>query len=66
MWFDYDKEKNRYIRIKRPIYSQFWRFVHNTVAHPMLAIYRPWGQKLHEWTAEKMYEKTDEVVGNLD
>lgn len=42
-------------RIKRPVYSRFWRVVHNIVAHPMLAIYRPAGQVLHDWTASKMY-----------
>lgn len=46
-------------RIKRPVYSKFWRAVHNMVAHPMLVIHRPTGQKLHDWTAEKMYESPE-------
>jgi len=44
-------------RIERRIYSPFWRAIHNLFAHPMLAIYRPWGERLHEWTAEKMYRQ---------
>ena len=47
--------ETKYHRIVRPVYSKFWRAIHNLIAHPMLAIYRPWGQKLHDWTAEKMY-----------
>lgn len=49
-------------RIKRPVYSRFWRAIHNLVAHPMLAIHRPTGQKLHDWTAEKMYEKPSKAA----
>ena len=43
-------------RVQRRIYSPFWRFLHNALANPMLAIYRPWGERLHEWTEKKMYE----------
>lgn len=57
MFFDYNEEKDEWKRIKRPVYSKFWRVMHNFVAHPMLAVYRPLGQKLHDWTAEKMYKK---------
>jgi len=59
MFFDYneEKEEKKWRRIKRPVFSKFWRVVHNVVAHPMLAVYRPWGQRLHEWTAEKMYHQ---------
>lgn len=51
----FDKKEKRYVRVKRIIHSPFWNRVHNLVAHPMLAIYRPWGERLHDWTAEKMY-----------
>lgn len=43
-------------RIERPVYSRIWRVIHNLIAHPLLAIYRPIGQKLHDYTAEKMYK----------
>lgn len=56
---DAEKAVNRWKRVERRIYSPFWRFAHNVVAHPMLAFYRPWGEKLHEWTANKMYEPRD-------
>ena len=47
--------KEEWKRIPRPVYSKFWRAVHNLIAHPMLAIHRPTGQKFHDWTAENMY-----------
>lgn len=56
MGWVYDVKKKRYIRVRRVIYSKFWNAIHNLIAHPMLAIYRPWGEWLHEWTATKMYE----------
>jgi hypothetical protein len=43
-------------RIERKIYSPFWRAIHNVVAHPLLFLYRPLGDRLHEYTATKMYE----------
>ena len=42
-------------RIERPIYSKFWRGIHNLIAHPLLTIHRPTGQRLHDYTARKMY-----------
>lgn len=57
MFFDYNKKENNWIRIERKIYSPFWRFVHNFFAHPLMAIYRPLGERMHEWTAEKMYKE---------
>jgi predicted DCC family thiol-disulfide oxidoreductase YuxK len=51
-----DAQGRVYRRVARKIHSQRWRLVHNLIAHPLLAIYRPWGERLHEWTAEKMYE----------
>lgn len=42
-------------RIERPIRHKGWQFLHNFIAHPLLAIYRPWGAKLHEYTAVRMY-----------
>tara|TARA_R110002110_G_scaffold121824_5_gene297768 strand:+ start:804 stop:1085 length:282 start_codon:yes stop_codon:yes gene_type:complete len=51
----FDRYEKRYIRVRRVIHSRFWNIVHNLIAHPMIAIYRPWGEKLHNWTAEKMY-----------
>jgi hypothetical protein len=56
MGWVYDQEERKYIRVKRVIHSKFWLAVHNLVAHPMLAIYRPLGEWLHEYTAKKMYE----------
>lgn len=49
-------QEGEWRRIKRKIYSPFWRGIHNLVAHPMLTIYRPLGERLHEYTARKMYE----------
>ncbi len=43
-------------RIKRPIYSKWWRFVHNLIAHPLMAVYRPVGEPFHDWTAKQMYK----------
>lgn len=51
--------KGQWRRIERRIYSPFWRAMHNLIAHPMLAVYRPWGEWLHEWTADRMYRPTD-------
>jgi hypothetical protein len=51
-----DIEAGEWRRIRRPIYSPFWRGIHNLVAHPLLAIHRPTGEKLHDYTARKMYE----------
>ena len=46
-------------RIERRIYSPFWRVIHNLVAHPMLVVHRPTGERLHNYTADKMYEPRD-------
>ncbi len=51
----FDVKETRYIRVRRIIHSPFWNKIHNLFAHPMIAIYRPWGERLHNWTAEKMY-----------
>ena len=48
-------EDGEWVRIERKIHSPFWRGVHNLVAHPLLTLYRPWGEKLHDYTAERMY-----------
>jgi len=57
MFFDYNEDKEiKWKRIERKIYSPFWRFIHNFFAHPLMAIYRPLGERFHEWTAEKMYK----------
>jgi len=73
MWHDYkpkpDAEPSPFTkppegewrRIKRKIYSPFWRGVHNLLAHPLLTIYRPLGEKLHDYTARKMYEPRPDV-----
>ena len=50
------RRKPKWKRVQRRIYSPFWRGMHNLIAHPMLAIYRPLGEALHEFTARKMYE----------
>ena len=50
------RRKPKWKRVERRIYSPFWRAMHNIIAHPMLAVYRPWGEALHEFTARKMYE----------
>lgn len=53
----------RFIRIERTIHHKGWQFLHNVLAHPMLAIYRPWGLRLHEWTAKGMYgDDSDEYM----
>ena len=51
-----DKTYSEWKRVQRRIYSPFWRFIHNLIAHPLLAICRPIGERLHEFTAKKMYE----------
>ena len=53
---DAKKAVGKWKRVERRIYSPFWRAMHNIIAHPMLAIYRPLGEALHEFTARKMYE----------
>jgi hypothetical protein len=66
---EFDVDGGEWKRIERKIYSPFWRAAHNLIAHPLLAIYRPWGDKLHEYTADKMYEPNDkytEVVTDND
>ena len=60
-------EQGQWKRIERTIHSPFWRAMHNLIAHPMLAIYRPLGERLHEWTATRMYAGTGPgVVTNND
>ena len=62
-------EEGEWQRIKRPIYSKFWRGVHNLIAHPLLAIHRPTGERLHDYTAERMYEPrpgVDPIVTDND
>ena len=44
-----------YRRVRRRIYSRFWRAMHNLIAHPWLVICRPIGEFFHEFTAEQMY-----------
>ena len=51
-----ESEEEQWKRIERRIYSRWWRAAHNLLAHPLLTVYRPWGEKLHDYTAEKMYE----------
>jgi len=57
MFHDYNAKENQWYRIRRPIYSKRWRTVHNLIAHPLMAVYRPLGERLHDFTAKKMYEK---------
>lgn len=47
--------------IERRIYSRWWRAAHNLLAHPLLTIHRPLGEKLHDYTAQKMYEPRPDV-----
>ncbi len=56
MFHDQNVDTLEFVRINRRIYSQWWRGVHNLIAHPMLTIHRPLGEWLHEFTAEKMYK----------
>jgi hypothetical protein len=55
------KEWGEWKRIERKIYSKWWRAAHNLIAHPFLTIYRPWGEWLHAYTANKMYEPRVDV-----
>lgn len=55
MGWVYNVRDKKYVRVRRKIYSKFWRAIHNLIAHPMLVVYRPLGEWLHEWTATKMY-----------
>jgi hypothetical protein len=55
MGWVYDQEEQKYIRTRRVIWSKFWLAIHNVIAHPMLFFYRPFGEWLHEYTAERMY-----------
>jgi hypothetical protein len=52
----FDRRDRRYIRVRRVIHSRLWNTIHNLIAHPLIAIYRPWGERLHNWTATKMYD----------
>ncbi len=51
-----DFRQDEWKRIVRPIYSRFWRGVHNIIAHPLMGIYRPLGKQLHDYTAKQMYQ----------
>jgi hypothetical protein len=33
---------------------QFWFAVHNLVAHPLLVLWPRAGERLHDWTADRM------------
>lgn len=33
---------------------RFWFFVHNVIAHPLLAFGTRWADRFHDWTADKM------------
>ena len=65
---DKEKTEEEWKRIERKIYSKSWRAVHNLIAHPMLTIYRPFGEWLHDFTAGKMYEPNgkDPIVTDND
>jgi hypothetical protein len=52
----FPNQEGEWVRIERKIHSPFWRAIHNLVAHPLLTLYRPLGEKLHDYTAERMYE----------
>ena len=32
----------------------FWYSVHNLIAHPLLVLWPPLGNRLHDWTADRM------------
>jgi hypothetical protein len=66
MGWVYDQEEKKYIRTKRIIWSKFWLAIHNLIAHPMLTIYRPLGEWLHEYTAERMYKGPQKVKDDKD
>lgn len=34
--------------------KRFCWYVHNLVAHPLMVLCPPLGDRLHEWTAERM------------
>ncbi len=51
---------------ERPVYSRFWRAVHNLVAHPLLVLYRPLGLKVHEYTSTKMYKDNGKPPINIE
>lgn len=37
------------------MHKRFWWFVHNAVAHPLLAIGPfEWAMRFHDWTATKL------------
>ena len=42
------------MRAARVLRKRGWRAVHNIVAHPMLEVCPLWGERLHDWTAERM------------
>lgn len=41
--------------IKRGVGWYFWKFVHNALIHPLLAMpWEPrWAQRAHDWTAQR-------------
>lgn len=39
------------------IAEQLWEFVHNAIAHPLLAIGIPYASQFHDWTAKKISEE---------
>jgi hypothetical protein len=62
-----EDEHGQWQRVERTIRSPFWRAMHNLIAHPMLSIYRPLGERLHDWTATRMYAGTGPgIVTNKD
>lgn len=60
------KEESLWRKTERPVYSRFWRAVHNVVAHPLLALYRPLGLRIHEYTANKMYKDNGKKPINVE
>lgn len=56
------EEEREWRRIERPIQSSWWQAMHNMVAHPLLTIYRPWGERFHAYTAARMYEGEEFTV----
>lgn len=43
------KGLDRYDRMK-----PFWTFIHNVIAHPLLALNTRWSHRFHDWTANRM------------
>lgn len=46
--------------------QKFWGIVHNLIAHPLLIFETSWGDRFHDWTAEKAWPAGDENPQHIE